>query len=373
MNLCISPTAMLTGTTLAAGLVIGHLTAQHTRNSHIPHSTNGGDFKVSSEPGVSHRPSGGTPEAVDREIAFRLRDLVARQRELHRLREADYWHRDTPDAQALEQRRQLEEKKLLDELTTLAGHPSGTLATLEFLPPNRQAVLAPLLAAFDAERHELEATNPGAAWDGEDGGDRFERWQDLGRKIESTLADQLTPDELRGWIARHSAEAETLRSRAIDLTQDQFEAVALAEWQFRRAAENGQPSPEELESLRGRRETALQATLPPELRARYERAADSTFQTETSFVSQHGLSGSIADQLYDIRTQVDALEKTLVEKSADPIQRQSVLTEMADSARAELQKALGEPLFAAYLESPLALWLNRFEPITPEAPIATGP
>lgn len=342
----------------------------------------------------------GCPEETVRDIILAdVRKLYARRRAAITPppRDFEYWRAPEERSTAAEDREEAEalaaqlialdreERALVQSLLGVSpeaiargdlGPAPERLREVAFLPPERGLAVARALDALDERAREIEFA----------GGDPAAALAALDAQRRDTLAGLLTPAELLEYDLRHSPIAEELRLafRGAGATREEF--IALFQLRQQEEAALAAIPPDALDAA-ARREVieaettrALQALLPPQRLADFERARDPDFQVLYDLALDSRLEPAVATQVYDMR-------RTVAEQAArlenDPFltaeQKRAGLAAMRRETERSIGEVLGAPLLELYrqrggdwLEDLTAPGRIAADPL-PETELATSP
>lgn len=311
----------------------------------------------------------GCPEETVRDIILAdVRKLYARRRAAITPppRDFEYWRAPEERSTAAEDRQEAdalaaqllaldrEERALVQELLGVPpeaivrgdlGPSPERLREVAFLPPERGLAVARALDALDERARELEFAGEDAA----------AALAGLEAERRAVLAGLLTPAELLEYDLRHSPIAEELRLtfRGAGMTREEF--TALFQLRQREEAALAAIPPDALDAA-ARREVieaettrALQALLPPQRLADFERARDPDFQVLYDLALDSRLEPAVATQVYDMR-------RTVAEQAArlendpflTPEQKRAGLAAMRRETERSIAEVLGAPLLELY-------------------------
>lgn len=279
------------------------------------------------------------------------------QNQVQQLRTKPFWQRRSLDERIALRAADAELRELMHELgVTPDQMPSGVLADeFDFLDPARREAIE---RAVPVELREAITQYEIRAAQGSVESEDYHQYGDHLRAKEDLLLQNLTTAEMSDYIARHSGEGDALRLHAIDLSEDEFRAVATIEWQFNREAERSGAS--DLDSVRRTRDTALQRALGGRL-ALYERSEDPTYAGHIDAGTDLGLPRDLSDWIYDVQHWVDESESHMADAGVlSEAERTEQLRSMMGEARSALRAELGAS-FERWATTPSAAWLSRFD------------
>lgn len=250
-----------------------------------------------------------------------------------------------------------------------SGPEPGLLRHVAFLPPERQAAVADLLARFDERGYELllAAEDPAVG---------REPQAMLEAERRAALAGLLTPEELLEYDLRTSPLADELRDafRGAETTREEFVAL----FKLRQQAEaalaeipgDALDAAARREVIAAETEQAVRETLTPQRFADFERARDPDYQVLYDLALDHKVEPVVAAQVYDMRRTVAEQADRLRD---DPLltaeQKRAGLTAIRRETERAIGEVLGAPLLDLYRDNG-GVWL---EEITDPARIVAAP
>ncbi|MFN0067261.1 MAG: hypothetical protein ACKVYV_06450 [Limisphaerales bacterium] len=226
------------------------------------------------------------------------------------------------------------------------GPEPGLLREIAFLPAERRAAVAAVLASFEEREHDLLlGAEDQAAIHGQQARIKAER--------RAALAGLLSPDELLEHDLRASPLAEELRDafRGAGTTRDEFVELFKLR-QEAEAAMAGIPgealdAATRREAIAAETEQAVRELLTPQRYADFERARDPDYQVLYDLALDHGVAPAVAVQVYDMRRTVAEQAGRLVE---DPLLTSDQKRAGLEAIRRETERTIGEVLGAPLLD-----------------------
>jgi hypothetical protein len=191
----------------------------------------------------------------------------------------------------------------------------------------------------------------------------------LERERKADLAAVLTPEEFEAYEMRTSTVTARLRAAltVMDASEEEFRTIFRVYAPF-----NDRINPTMLSmglptNFGNERRTAtaemmaqMQAALPPDRFAAFERAQDRDYQQIDAIARQNNVSPDAAIRAFGLRDRYSAESMKLAEDRAMPAeQKQGALQSLVAEARAQILSTLGPKAGADYAQS--ANWLNHLE------------
>jgi len=306
---------------------------------------------------------------VARDLALgRALDRIAdRARTAHGKAAADgRWWRNragTPGARAehLLARHELSDA-LLAAFGTDFGLTGGEAGQLAFLPPAKRDALRRITQDYDEMFATFATGGPQLASD-------KEKLRLLRAERDRDIAALLTPEERLAYDLRISPSGVTVRSRYGDAIESEAELAKIFALQkafdetFPREALTGRIAPE---TIRARSEAErqldqdLRAAVGDDRYAALRRAADPDLRTVDALVARLSLPPATADNVVATREALAAESQRINNDAAVPLpQRRAQIQELAERAKTELTRALGNEAADAYAQT--APWLNLLQ------------
>ena len=222
---------------------------------------------------------------------------------------------------------------------------------LDFLSPSRKAEIQGVVVDQIVQLRTIEWDNLGEAWDGP----TVDRYNELQKDHIARFRELLTTDEFQEYIARHSSAGDQLRNQRLDLTEEQFKAVAQAQFEFAHA-EVSDSDPDRLAALLRGRNEQISTVLGADGFARFERAQLPAYEAHVDTALNLGLKADWGDWLFQVEDAVRRYEVSVWDRDDLPeIDKARTKAEAIAAARAHIRSALGDVSYEAWWNSPAAL------------------
>jgi hypothetical protein len=244
----------------------------------------------------------------------------------------------------------------------MGWNPNGSLS---FLPESKRDAAQKILDDFQEKEQDFYASVQGA-WDG----DARARQKKLEQEKFNSLAQILTPEELREYKLRNSQLASQLSSdiRNVSLTREQYEALYDIREKYGDSIYNWSDAGNDADTVKQIEQTKkdMQAQITGALGAgkaqELERAQDYSYQQLAHLAKRNDLPADTASKIYDFKQAAEQAAQDLRSNNdLTPEQRQAALAQISSETQQSVKSALGDKLYRRYLNNG-GWWLNNIAP-----------